>query len=135
MRGVVVGPFLPGDAIPGAIVIMRKLPAPVSPDGASIAIALHVRLSSLTELMGRDNLGGLIQPLLLTPQGISLTSVGSPSAAKAKLARQLDVLPGWSIALADNASRLEQPLSNIREPPPFRSSSRSRHSWRSSGAG
>ena len=29
--------------------------------------------------MGRDNLGELIQPLLLTPQGISLTSVGSPS--------------------------------------------------------
>ncbi len=115
VRGVVVGPFLPGDGIAGAILIMRKLPAAVSPDGGSIAIALHVRLSSLTELMGRDNLGDLIQPLLLTPQGISLTSVGTPSAAKAKLARQLDILPGWSIALADNASRLERPLSNIRE--------------------
>ena len=114
-RNEVVGPFLPRDGMPGAIVIMRKLPASESPDGTSIAIALHVRLSSLTELMGRDNLGGLVQPLLLTPQGIPLTSVGSPSAAKARLARPLDVLPGWRIALADNASRLEQPLANIRE--------------------
>ena len=115
LRNEVVGPFLPRDGIPGAIVIMRELPSSESQDGASISIALHVRLSSLTELMGRDNLGGLIQPLLLTPQGILLTSVGSPSEAKPRLARPLDVLPGWSIALADNAARLEQPLSNIRE--------------------
>jgi two-component system sensor histidine kinase HydH len=114
-RGVIVGPFLPRDGTAGAIVIMRKLPASEGGDGESIAIALHVRLSSLTELMGRDNLGGLIQPLLLTPQGISLTSVGSSSTAEPRLARQIEALPGWSIALADNASRLEQPLSNIRE--------------------
>lgn len=115
VRGVVVGPFLPRDGTPGAIVILRKLPLSENRDGGRIAIALHVRLSSLTELMGRDNLGGLVQPLLLTPQGISLTSVGSTSTAKARLVRQLEALPGWSIALADNASRLEQPLANIRE--------------------
>jgi two-component system, NtrC family, sensor histidine kinase HydH len=115
-RGKVIGPFLPREGQPGAILIMREVPARPGPDEPeSISIALHVRLSSLTELMGRDNLSGLLQPLLMTPQGIALSPVGTPTAAEGRLERPIDVLPGWRIGLADQTDRLEQPLADIRE--------------------
>ncbi|WP_088346802.1 MULTISPECIES: HAMP domain-containing sensor histidine kinase [Rhodomicrobium] len=116
LRGEVIGPFLPDDGRPGAFLMMRNLPAFLGEESAGeISIALHVRLSSLTELLGRDDTGGIVQPVLLTPQNVALTAVGRPVSGSAHIARKQEILPGWSVALTDDSANLVQPLGKIRE--------------------
>jgi two-component system, NtrC family, sensor histidine kinase HydH len=94
---------------------MRRLPANPLDADSQTAIALHVRLSSLTELLGREDAGGLVQPLLLAPQNVAFSSVGRPADIPADLLTGPEILPGWKAALAVEASRLVRPLSHIRE--------------------
>jgi two-component system sensor histidine kinase AtoS len=111
LRGDIIGPYLPTDSRPGSLLLMRRLPGAPS----DTAIALHVRLSSLTELLGREDAGGLVQPLLLTPPATALSVVGRPEQVPGDLLTGPEILPGWKAALAVEASRLVRPLSHVRE--------------------
>ncbi len=114
-RGIVIGPYLPSEGRPGSVLLMRWLPG-ARPDSRNrTAIALHVRLASLTELLGREEAGGLVQPLLLAPKGVALSPVGRSESLPEDLLIGPAILPGWKAALAVEASHLVRPLSNIRE--------------------
>lgn len=115
-RGIVIGPYLPSDGQAGSFLLMRWLPGNASPRaGNKAAIALHVRLASLTELLGREEAGGLVQPLLLAPGGVALSPVGRSESLPDDLLTGPEILPGWRAALAVEASHLVRPLSRIRE--------------------
>jgi two-component system sensor histidine kinase AtoS len=114
-RGTIIGPFLPVDGQPGALLILRYLPSGALGEDNRIAIALHVRLGSLTELLGREEADGVLQPLLLAPRGPAFSAVGKPEPIAGELLKGPELLPGWQAALAVASSRLEQPLADIRE--------------------
>jgi two-component system sensor histidine kinase AtoS len=109
--GDVIGPYLPADGQPGSLLLLRRLPSATG----GTAIALHVRLSSLTELLGREDAGGLVQPLLLTPAATALSAVGRPETVAGEMLTGPDILPGWKAAIAVGASHLARPLSHVRE--------------------
>jgi two-component system sensor histidine kinase AtoS len=113
-RGEVVGPFLPTERQPGSFLLLKPLP---TPDGAtaSALIALHVRLASLTELMGYDAFNGLVQAVLLTPGGAALSPVGHAVALDGQLIEGPALMEGWRVGLELRTPALAQPLTRIRE--------------------
>jgi two-component system sensor histidine kinase AtoS len=114
-RGIIIGPLLAVEDQPSAFLILRQLPSVLPGPENRVAIALHVRLSSLTELLGRDEAGGVVQPVLLTPEGPAISAVGKSTEISGELLEGPELLPGWRAALSVQSSLLEQPLANIRE--------------------
>lgn len=53
--------------------------------GQNTSVALHVRLSSLTELLVSAGVAGVIEPLLRTPSGIVLDPTGRPAEVSGEL--------------------------------------------------
>src|SRR5690606_10302625 len=97
-RGEVVGPFLPNERQPGSFLLLKPLPT-LDGTSASALIALHVRLASLTELMGYDTFNGLMRAVLLTPRGAALSSVGHPVALAGQLVEGPALMEGWRVGL------------------------------------
>jgi len=113
-RGEIIGPFPPSEGQPGSFLLLRRMPDEA--DGAQgSAIALHVRLSSLTELMSPEELGGFVRPLLVTPEGAAYSAVGLPEPAPDDLIDGPELLTGWKVALAMRDTLISEPLSRIRE--------------------
>jgi two-component system sensor histidine kinase AtoS len=113
-RGEVIGPFAPAEGQPGSFLLLRRMPGEAD-DGKGTAIALHVRLSSLTELMWPDELGGVVRPLLVTPKGAAYSAVGLPESVSADVVDGPELLEGWKVVLAMKDTLIAEPLSRIRE--------------------
>ena len=112
-RGEVIGPFLPSDGRPGSVLFLRWLQR--APDRQQIAIALHIRLSSLTELLGEKDTGDLVRPLLITSGGIALSVIGRPVSLDGEMVAGPEVLPGWKVGLLLETGSVARPLATVRE--------------------
>jgi len=114
-RGVVIGPILPADGRPGSVLLLRSLPPSASGRERDVAIALHVRLSSLTELLGEKDASELVRPLLITPRAGALSVIGRPEPVTGEVLTGAEILPGWKVALALETGQLSRPLATMRE--------------------
>ena len=77
------------------------------------SIALHVRLASLTELLGAPSLAGVLQPILRTPVG-DFDVVGRPAAIHGKVIDGAELVPGWKPALVVDPEELLRPFQTAR---------------------
>ena len=112
--GEVLGPIPPRSGRPASFLLMRPLYDKFNRTESTGAIALHVRLASLTELMGAEDEAGLFRPLLVTVGGAAYSSVGIPERAPEKLIRGAEILPGWAPAVAVDWEDLAAPLERVR---------------------
>lgn len=109
----IVGLFAPENGRPGSMLLMRAIPGPGGlPQGW---VALHLRLASLTELMGTDDPEDLYQAVLLSPDGRAFTNVGVARPAPADPIVGQPILPGWTPALVVQTDRIAQPLRRVRK--------------------
>jgi two-component system sensor histidine kinase AtoS len=113
VRGIVIGPVLPADDRPGSVLLLRSLPSTMSQQDT--AIALHVRLSSLTELLGERDANDFVRPMLMTPGDTLLSVIGRPEPVKGELLFGPEVLPGWKPVLALETGHIARPLATVRE--------------------
>jgi two-component system sensor histidine kinase AtoS len=102
----VVGPVPPRDGQAGWFLLQ----APLHGGGT---IALHVRLASVTELLGAPSLAGVLQPILRTPAG-DFDVVGRPAAVHGKIMDGPEVAPGWRPALVVEPEELLRPFQAAR---------------------
>ena len=72
-------------------------------------VALHVRLASLTELLGSTSLAGVVQPILRTPAG-DFDAVGRATTVSGRVAEGPEVAPGWRPALVVDSAELVRPF-------------------------
>jgi len=103
---VVVGPTAPRDGRSGWFLLQETL------DGGG-SIALHVRLASLTELMGPPSEADLLTPVLRTPSG-DYDSLGRPTTVSGQLVVGPEVLPGWRPCLVVQPQELLRPFQEAR---------------------
>jgi len=76
-------------------------------------IALHVRLSSLTELLGAPSVVGVLEPVLGTPAGY-FDVVGRPTAIRGHLLEGPEVAAGWRPCLVVDPEELLMPFQAAR---------------------
>lgn len=76
-------------------------------------IALHVRLSSLTELLGTPPAVSMMEPLLKTPAGY-FDAVGQRVFPTGELVNGPEVVPGWRPVLHMDSHSLISPLQTAR---------------------
>ncbi|MFQ5785399.1 MAG: PAS domain-containing sensor histidine kinase [Alphaproteobacteria bacterium] len=112
--GEVLGPIPPRSGRPASFLLIRPMYDKFNRSEPTGAIALHVRLASLTELMGAEDEVGLFRPLLVTASGALYSSVGIPEPTPLKLIRGAEILPGWSPAVAIDWKDLAAPLERVR---------------------
>lgn len=110
--GEVIGPIPPHDGRAGSFLLMRALGGGSEPELGRIA--LHVRLASLTELMGAGDETGLFFPILLSPDGTAYSTVGVPIEPEGRVVPGPELLPGWRVALVVNWEELTVPLQGVR---------------------
>jgi two-component system sensor histidine kinase AtoS len=109
----VVGPSAPNDGLSGWFLVRHPLQPSLDTRQPRMDIALHVRLSSLTELMGGPTLAGIVQPVLKTPAGY-FNAVGAPVPATERMIAGPEVLPGWQPMLQVEPSLLLSRFENAR---------------------
>lgn len=110
----IIGPWLPDQGGPAWLLIRQPLQAGADQAVAG-AIALHIRLASLTELMRTENLAGVLRPFLRTPAGELLDATGNrQTAAPEGLRTGPEVLPGWRIDYVVSAGEILSPLRNAQ---------------------
>jgi len=109
----IVGPVPPSDGMPGWFLMRQPLRNPLSGE-ASGSIALHVRLASVTELMGASELGDLVQPILMAPGGLVFDTVGRTTRPVGELMSGPEIAPGWRVALAIQPDALLGPFNQAR---------------------
>jgi two-component system sensor histidine kinase AtoS len=102
----VVGPVPPRDGQPGWFLLQE-------PQHGGGLIALHVRLASVTELLGAPSLAGVLQPVLRTPVGL-FDVVGRPAVIHGQLLDGPEVAPGWRPALVVDPEELLRPFQAAR---------------------
>lgn len=76
-------------------------------------IALHVRLSSLTELLGTPPALSMMEPLLKTPAGY-FDAVGQQVFPRGELVQGPEIMPGWRPVLHMDSRALISPLQTAR---------------------
>jgi two-component system sensor histidine kinase HydH len=76
-------------------------------------IALHVRLASLTELLGVPSVAGALEPILRTPAGL-FDLVGRPAAVRGHLLEGPEIAPGWRPCLDVDPDELVRPFQLAR---------------------
>ncbi|TCS37065.1 two-component system sensor histidine kinase AtoS [Paucimonas lemoignei] len=108
-----IGPAPPQDGEAGWLLLRHPLREPQAGGHSSGHVALHVRLASLTELMGNDTAGGTLKPILKTPAGY-FNSVGLPVKPAGKLVPGPEIVPGWQPMLQVDASALAAPFDRMR---------------------
>lgn len=111
----VIGPFPPSDGRPASMLMMRAIPGPRPNTPPQGWVALHVRLASLTELMGTDDPEELFQPILLSPDGNAYTNVGMLRPIPGEIIKGPPIMPGWSSALVVETDRIAAPLRRVRK--------------------
>jgi two-component system sensor histidine kinase AtoS len=109
----VIGPFGPSGGRPGSMLMLRAIPSP-RPDRPPFGwVALHVRLASLTEMMGVND-DDLFQTVLLTPDRKVYSNVGIPVPMPVGVIKGPSILPGWNPALVVAEGRIAEPLRRVR---------------------
>ena len=112
-----LGPVKPQEGNSGWLLVRYPLhetrPDAAGLPGAAGYVALHVRLSSLTELMGADPAAGALVPLLKTPTGY-FNSVGHLVSPRGKLVPGPEIFPGWQPMLQVEPSQLLEPFDRAR---------------------
>ena len=96
-----VGPVPPRDGHAGWFLLEMPL--------RGGAVAFHVRLASLTELLGSPSLAGVVQPILRTPVG-DFDGVGRPTVVTGRIVDGPEVAPGWRPALVVDSAELVRPF-------------------------
>lgn len=109
----VLGPYPPTDGRPGSMLMVRGIPGPRPDSPPAGWVALHVRLASLTEIMGPND-NDLIQSVLITPGGQAYSNVGVGTALPQDIVRGPAILPGWQPALVVADDRFVEPLKKVR---------------------
>lgn len=109
----VVGPSAPADGMAGWFLVRHPLQRSLDASQPGMDIALHVRFSSLTELMGGPTLAGIVQPVLKTPAGY-FNAVGVPVPATDRMIAGPEILPGWQPMLQVEPSLLLSRFENAR---------------------
>lgn len=107
-----LGPVAPADGQSGWLLMRQPLRDQRNGQAAG-SIALHVRLSSVTELLGAPSLAGVLQPVLRTPSGY-FNDVGHPVAPRGQLVEGPEVLPGWRPCLFVEPDELLRPFLEAR---------------------
>jgi len=113
-NGVVIGPIPPRHGQAGSLLMLRELVDTKHGVSRLGQVALHVRLASLTELIGHEDETGLVVPVLITPDGTAYSSIGLPVPLPDKLIRGEPILPGWVPALGVKWDELVTPLGRAR---------------------
>ena len=108
----VIGPVVPADGASGWFLMRQSLRNLNNGDHAG-SIALHVRLASVTELLGGASLAGILQPVLKTPAGI-FNVVGQPVTPSRQMVAGPEVLPGWQPMLVVDPDQLIKPFKTAR---------------------
>ena len=106
-----VGPAPPSDGNSGWLLV--RYPLRDEQQGAARHVALHVRLASLTELMGADPAAGTLEPVLMTPAGY-FNRVGHRVTPRGKLISGPEIYPGWRPMLQVEPSQLLEPFDRAR---------------------
>jgi two-component system sensor histidine kinase HydH len=102
----VVGPVAPRDGQAGWFLMRDAF-------RGGGTVALHVRLASLTELLGATSLAGVIEPVLSTPAGY-FDVVGRPAVVHSQLVVGPELLPGWRPCLVVDPDELLRPFQAAR---------------------
>ena len=108
-----LGPAAPQDGNSGWLLVRYPLRETPHGAGAGGYVALHVRLSSLTELMGADPAAGTLEPVLKTPAGY-FNRVGHLVTPRGKLVSGPEIFPGWQPMLQVEPSQLLEPFDRAR---------------------
>lgn len=109
----VVGPVPPREGSSGWFLIRQPLRNLNNGDEAG-SIALHVRLASVTELLGDATYAGILQPVLKTPLGY-FDVVGQSVSPTGKMVAGPEVLPGWQPMLVIDPDQLFRPFMTARQ--------------------
>jgi two-component system, NtrC family, sensor histidine kinase HydH len=105
-EATVVGPVPPRDGQAGWFLLQRRL------HGGG-TIALHVRLASVTELMGAASAAEVVRPVLRTPAG-DFDARGLPTPVRGQVVLGPEVLPGWRPCLVVDLDELLRPFNAVR---------------------
>lgn len=108
-----LGPARPQDGNSGWLLLRYPLDEKRPGGGPAGYVALHVRLSSLTELMGDDQAAGALDPVLKTPAGY-FNRVGHLVTPRGKLVAGPEIFPGWQPMLQVEPSQLLEPFDRAR---------------------
>lgn len=108
-----IGPALPANGRSGWLLIRQTLRDGSADPGTSIA--LHLRLSSLTEQLGGGGISGVVAPLLRAPDGSVLDATGRVVSDVSDLTDGPRILPGWSIVLDARSDTILEPLAQARQ--------------------
>jgi two-component system sensor histidine kinase AtoS len=103
----VIGPVPPRDGQSGWFLLQQRL------NGGG-AVALQVRLASVTELMGTPSAAEVVRPFLRTPAG-DFDARGLPiSTARGEIVVGPEVFPGWRPCLVVDPDELLRPFQAAR---------------------
>jgi two-component system, NtrC family, sensor histidine kinase HydH len=102
----IIGPVPPRDGQSGWFLLQQRL------HGGG-AVALQVRLASVTELMGTASAAEVVRPILRTPAG-DFDARGLPTTARGKVVVGPEVLPGWQPCLVVDPDELLRPFQAAR---------------------
>lgn len=108
----IIGPKLPENGNSGWILMRQQIRD--SGLNQNISVALHMRLSSLTELLVSAGVSGVIEPLLRTPGGLVLDPTGRPTEVTGELVEGPSILPGWNIVMNVHPGTILQPIDETR---------------------
>ncbi|MBA1147134.1 sensor histidine kinase [Ectothiorhodospiraceae bacterium WFHF3C12] len=113
-EGRIFGPVAPRTGHPGFFLMARDLPGRTPGDERLGTIALHVRLSSVTELLGNEDETGLFYPVLMADDGRAFSNVGLPTQPDGRVIKGASLIPGWRPALVVEGEELVMPLQRVR---------------------
>ena len=102
----ILGPTPPSEGRSGWFLMRQPL------EGGG-SIALHVRLASVTELMGTPTEAEVLTPVLRTPAG-DFDTVGRPASIRGSLVLGPEVLPGWRPGLVVKPDEILRPFQDAR---------------------
>lgn len=108
----IIGPELPREGRSGWLIARHQIRD--EGQGGDASIGLHLRLASLTELLGGAGVAGVIEPLLRVPGGVLLDATGRPTTPSGRLIEGPSILPGWDIVLNVQPGALLEPLVTAR---------------------
>lgn len=108
-----LGPAAPANGHSGWLLVRYPLRETRHATAGTSYVALHVRLASLTELMGADPAAGAMEPVLKTPAGY-FNRVGHPVTPRGKLVAGPEIFPGWQPMLQVEPSQLLEPFDRAR---------------------
>jgi two-component system, NtrC family, sensor histidine kinase HydH len=106
-----IGPSMPAEGTPGWFLLKKD----VFYSGKKVgAIAIKIRLASLTELAGSLYQSGVFKPVIVTPGKIGVTAVGTATVIRKIVAESQEFIPDWKIVLVHTGRDPEEPLALIR---------------------